>query len=268
MTAIVLSGCERAPGVDGPVLHVERFLRSILAHGTDLPIALHVVVDRGREAEVAHLAALDPAIRVAGATIRRAPASTSPPRRMPRSAPRGGETVILLNDDMEALDAGWARALARTAGTARGGRSSARGSLYPDGSLQHAGIVLGGPEATRHPFVGMPADEAEGSRFTQVMRNAAAVTAACMAFRRGTFEQAGGFDERFAVDFNDTDFCLRVLGLGLRVVYTPFATLRHHESQTVTRARADALERRAFERRWKTLIRRDPYAPSVSRPHH
>ena len=184
---------------------------------------------------------------------------------MPRSAPTRGETVILLNDDMEALDAGWVGALAEPLELPGVGIVGAR-LLYPDGSLQHAGIALGGAEAARHPFVGTPAD-AEGSRSTMVMRNTAAVTAACMAFRRGTFEQAGGFDERFAVDFNDTDFCLRVLRLGLRVVYTPFATLRHHESQTVTRARADALERRAFERRWKALIGRDPYAPSVSEPH-
>ncbi len=95
------------------------------------------------------------------------------------------------------------------------------------------------------------------------MRNVAAVTAACMAFRRADFDAVGGFDARFAVDYNDTDFCLRMLGAGKRVVCTPFATLLHLESQTVTRARADVLETRAFARRWRKLLARDPYHPSL-----
>ena len=261
VTAIVLSGCERAPGVDGPVLHVERFLRSILAHRPDLPFAIDVVVDRGREADVAHLPALDPAIRIvaydpAGPRFNFA-AKANAAIRSAR-----GDTLILLNDDMEALDPAWPRALLEPLELPGVGVAGAR-LLYPDGTIQHAGIALGGPDAARHPFVGLPAD-AEGAGPARTMRNVAAVTAACMAFRRDVFEQAGGFDERFAVDFNDTDFCLRVLRGGKRVVYTPFATLRHHKSQTVARARADALERRAFERRWQALIRRDPYAAEQS----
>ena len=256
-SAVILSGCGTALGPDGPVLHLERFLRSILDRPPALRLAIDLVVDRGREPVIAHLAGLDPAIRIVPYDP---PADRFNFAAKANHAVRAArdETVILLNDDMEALDDAWVPALLEPLELPGVGITGAR-LLYADRRVQHAGIVLGVNGASTHLFAGLPGDEVGYNRFTHLMRNYAAVTAACMAFRRADFDRIGGFDERFAVDFNDTDFCLRMLRAGLRVVYTPFARLLHHESQTVSRARADTLETRAFTRRWHALVARDPY---------
>jgi hypothetical protein len=81
--------------------------------------------------------------------------------------------------------------------------------------------------------------------------------------RRCVFDRVGGFDESLAVAFNDVDFCLRIGQTGLRVVYTPFATLRHHESASVGRPekghKVDEVEIQRMLTRWGPLLRSDPY---------
>jgi GT2 family glycosyltransferase len=105
-----------------------------------------------------------------------------------------------------------------------------------------------------------------------VVQNFSAVTGACLMMRRSVFEEVGGFDEDFVLDFNDVDLCLRIRQQGYWVVWTPHAPLCHHECKT--RGRADTFERRAltareaalFTVKWGDLIRRgDPfYSPNLS----
>src|SRR5207247_666014 len=99
-----------------------------------------------------------------------------------------------------------------------------------------------------------------------VVRAASAGAGAWLATRRETFERAGGFDEALPVAYNDVDFCLRVQEQGLRVLYTPYTELLHHEG--ASRGRGDAAEKaRAYmRRRWGARFEVDPYYhPSLSR---
>jgi O-antigen biosynthesis protein len=143
--------------------------------------------------------------------------------------------------------------------------------LYPDGGVQHAGVVLGMGGVAGHPE--RLADRLAYGHFgwLQTARSLSAVTAACMAVRRDVFDRLGGFDEaHLGVAFNDVDFCLRIREAGWRVVWTPNAVLMHHES--VSRGHDPDVRPRAFgdevaymERRWGHVLRADPaYNPNLS----
>ena len=97
-------------------------------------------------------------------------------------------------------------------------------------------------------------------------RNYSAVTAACMMTRRAVFDQAGGFDEAFPTDFNDVDFCLKVRKAGLRIVWTPYARLIHHESASFGPRVQDQAGIEEMRRRWRQEIECDPYYnPNLTR---
>ena len=167
--------------------------------------------------------------------------------------------VILLNDDLEVLSPGWIEALLEPLGDPGVAAVGAR-LLYPDGTVQHAGIVLGlqGGGAA-HVFRGLPRDQVGYGRSTHVIREFSAVTAAVLAMRRRTFEELGGFDEVFAHDYQDVDFCARLGASGYRVVYTPHAEFVHFEGKSLTRGRDFRAEDALFRERWPGLTRRDPY---------
>jgi GT2 family glycosyltransferase len=131
--------------------------------------------------------------------------------------------------------------------------------LFGTGRIQHAGIALGVFGATAHLFEGTMPDEVGYNAYNVIIRNYSAVTGAMMAMRRATFDRLKGFDTEYPIDYNDVDFCLRVNEAGLRVVYTPFAQLRHFESRSARRLMADSLDRHRFCSRWGPQIERDPY---------
>jgi hypothetical protein len=166
--------------------------------------------------------------------------------------------VILLNDDMEVMESDWIQAMAGLALRREIGTVGAR-LLYPDGALQHAGIALGYHGATGHILHRAPSDGSEYGGFASVVRNVSAVTGAAMAFRKSVFDELDGFDERFSVDYNDVDFCLRLGQTGYRVVVTPGASLYHFHNSSLQRTHEDKAERQAFISRWGPEIERDPY---------
>jgi GT2 family glycosyltransferase len=149
-----------------------------------------------------------------------------------------GELLLFLNNDIEVLDPGWLEELVRWARRPEIGVVGAK-LLYPDRTIQHAGVVFGlglvghifsrGREETFTPF-GSP----------ESCRNYLAVTGACQMMRREVFEKLGGYDERFRLSFSDVVLCMRAWEAGYRVVYTPYARLVHHESHT--RKREDSAE--------------------------
>src|SRR5688500_18375095 len=102
---------------------------------------------------------------------------------------------------------------------------------YPDGRLQHAGLVLGlGPQGIAgHEFRGQAGDLPGPQGRLLVGREVSAVTAACLAVERRKFEAVGGFDESLAVAFNDVDFSLKLRARGWRNLWTPRARLIHLE---------------------------------------
>lgn len=168
------------------------------------------------------------------------------------------EIVVLLNDDMEIRNSGWLNALVDQIVKEDVGAVGAH-LCYPNGRIQHAGMVVGVNETSAHIYHGHDGDTVGYNGFTSIVRNYSAVTGACMATKRSLYERVGGFDRAFAIDYNDTDYCLKLRSLGYRVVYTPFARLYHFESQTAVRTEQNPQEKALFLSKWKEVIQRDPY---------
>jgi GT2 family glycosyltransferase len=173
--------------------------------------------------------------------------------------------VLFLNDDIEITTAGWLTALVEHG--QRGEVGVVGGKLvYPDGLIQHAGIIMGIGGYAGHAFKRLPAETRAHFGFAQVVRNCSAVTGACMLTKRDLFVRLGGFNEtELAVAFQDPDYCLRVRELGYLVVYTPYCTAIHHESAS----RGPELNRREvryLQSKWASVIAHDPYYnPNLTR---
>jgi ADP-heptose:LPS heptosyltransferase/GT2 family glycosyltransferase len=168
-----------------------------------------------------------------------------------------GEFLLFLNDDIEILDEAWLHALLEHAQQSEIGVVGPQ-LLYPDGSVQHAGIFLS-RTVGRHAFRFYPRHAPGPFGLALTQRNVISVTGACMLMRREVFDEVGGFDEKHAVINNDLDFCLRLGRSGKRVVYTPHATMVHHEM--VSRSKlADVYNSAHFDAVWKDLfLQGDPY---------
>ncbi|MFC4726853.1 glycosyltransferase family 2 protein [Coralloluteibacterium thermophilus] len=181
-----------------------------------------------------------------------------------------GDIVVLLNNDIEVVDADWLRELASQACRPGIGAVGAR-LLYPDRTLQHAGVILGVKGVAAHPYTRRGRMHPGQFGRALAVQSMSAVTAACLAVRRRTFDEVGGLDESLAVAFNDVDFCLRLVRAGHRNLWTPYAELIHHESASrgyeddpVKQARF-ASEVETMQRRWGLALERDPaYSPNLS----
>lgn len=168
------------------------------------------------------------------------------------------DLVVMLNDDMEVITPGWLDELVGYAQQPEIGVVGAR-LLFPDDRIQHCGAVLGVNSGVAHVYHGYDADAIGYNGYTHIVRNYLAVTGACAAFRMSVFEEVGGFDLDFAIDYNDIDFCLRVYEAGYRNVYTPFASLYHFEGLTASRQAPRESESALFTSRWRKYVERDPY---------
>jgi GT2 family glycosyltransferase len=238
-------------------------IRSIRAR-TRYPDYEIIIVDNGSvEDETKRLFAelsADPAIRV---LARPEPFNFS---RLNNAAVREatGAVLAFVNNDIEVTRADWLDEMVALALRDETGCVGAK-LLYPDGRLQHAGVVvgLGGVAGHVHRFA--PADAPGYLGDLRAAHEVSAVTAACLVIRRGVFEAVGGFDEGLAVAFNDVDFCLKVRAAGYRNVWTPFAELVHHESVsrgrdlTPAKAKRFAAEHATMQRRWGARLLGDPY---------
>ncbi len=168
-----------------------------------------------------------------------------------------GDFLLLLNNDTEVISPGWMGAMLELCHLPGVGIAGAK-LRYPDGRIQHAGVVLGIKGVAGHSHKYFPGRSRGYFDALACIRNYSAVTAACMMVRREVFEAVGGFDEELKVAFNDVDFCLRVRQKGYRVAWTPYAELFHYESAT----RGFDLDPREIEfmkRRWKDVLLNDPY---------
>jgi glycosyltransferase involved in cell wall biosynthesis len=164
-----------------------------------------------------------------------------------------GEVYVLLNNDTEVINTNWLSVMVAQA--LRPGVGAVGAKLYyPDGSVQHGGVVLGigGVAGHVHQFLPANADGYQGrARLTQRM---SAVTAACLAGRKAIYQQVGGMDEvNLKVAFNDVDLCLKLVAQGHAVIWTPGAELYHHESASRgTDASPDKAARFSREVAWVT----------------
>lgn len=181
-----------------------------------------------------------------------------------------GEFLLLLNNDVEALREGWLTEMLSRLAEPDVGAVGAK-LVFPEGGIQHGGVVLGPNLAAAHAFDERPDDDPGYGEMLRVAHETSAVTAACLLTRRKLFRALGGFDgTRFPVLFNDVDYCLRLRASGRRVVMAPQARLIH-------RAGASRGPDRAFEGRhrrqrdldqfrmaWAEVLAEDPfYSPML-----
>ncbi len=181
------------------------------------------------------------------------------------------EFVAFVNNDIEVIDPDWLTemvALASSDGVAAVGAKL----LYPDGHIQHGGIILGvggpggiGGVAGHSQLMAKRRDPGYFGRLA-IPHYVSAVTAACMVVRRDAFLEVGGFDaEHLAVAFNDVDLCIKLGRAGHKIAWTPYATLYHHESASrgldTLPEKVERFNRevRTMIERWGESLRHDPY---------
>ena len=171
--------------------------------------------------------------------------------------------LLFLNDDVEALAPDWLGRMLNFAAEPGVGAVGAK-LLYPDGRLQHGGVVLGLDGFAGHVQRAVGADDPGYLGALAWPREVAAVTGACLAVEARKFFEVGGFDEaRLPIEYNDIDLCLRLAEAGYRSVFEARARLMHRES--ASRGPNPWLDSRYagehayFRERWATRLRDDPY---------
>ncbi len=176
-----------------------------------------------------------------------------------------GSLIGLINNDIEAIDPQWLKAMVRQLLRPNVGAVGAK-LLWPNGMVQHAGVILG-----LHGLVGHNGNDWHKNDngyfgYNQITHSVSAVTAACLLCKREDYIAVGGLDEKdFPVNFNDVDFCLKLRHIGRRIVWTPEAQLLHAES--ASRGRDNTPERRGrlareknrLMQKWHQWITDDPY---------
>jgi O-antigen biosynthesis protein len=182
-----------------------------------------------------------------------------------------GEFFLFLNNDTEVISPDWIEALVEQAQRPSVGAVGAL-LLYPDDTIQHAGVIMGLGGMAAHGHHNFPADTTGYAGQVICTSNVSAVTGACLMCRKEVFDAAGGFDAGLAVAYNDVDLCLKIVNAGYRNVYVPHAKLYHYESKS--RGYEDTPEKKARQQReadvirerWQNFLDHDPcYSPNLTR---
>jgi cellulose synthase/poly-beta-1,6-N-acetylglucosamine synthase-like glycosyltransferase len=179
------------------------------------------------------------------------------------------ELVCLVNDDVSVVASRWLDLMLGHILQPGVGAVGAR-LLYPDGTVQHCGVILGAGGVAAPLFQGLPAACVGYHGRAVLDQDLSCVTAGCMLIKRAALQEAGGFDERFAIAFNDVDLCIRLGKCGWRIVLAAGAELHHHESASLgppdlsARRERHADERALLKERWADVLQRDPhYNPNL-----
>lgn len=176
-----------------------------------------------------------------------------------------GDYVLLLNNDTEVITKDWLEEMVSLCQREEVGIVGAK-LLYPDDTVQHAGVVVGLGGIAGHINKLIDKDDIGYFSRAWVVNNYSAVTAACMLVKKSVFDEVGGLDETLAVAFNDIDFCMKVRDKGYLVIYTPYARLYHYESKsrgledTPEKIKRFQKEIDYFNQKWKKELEQgDPY---------
>lgn len=177
-----------------------------------------------------------------------------------------GEYLLFLNNDTKVIAADWLEEMLRFAARSDVGAVGAK-LFYPDGTIQHGGVILGIRGVAGHAFHGEAGDSPGYMNRLITVQDLSAVTAACMMVPIKVFREMGGFDERYKVAFNDTDLCMRIRKAGYLVVYNPNVELYHYESksrgqdeESPEKLRRFNQESERFQKQWcRELEGGDPY---------
>lgn len=176
-----------------------------------------------------------------------------------------GDLLLFLNNDMELIAPNSIRKMVSHCLREEVGIVGSK-LYFEDGSIQHAGVVIGYGGVAGHTFITMSHDYVGYERRAVLTQNYSAVTAACLMTTRESFERVGGFRESFCVAFNDIDYCLKVRETGKLVVFEPEAQWFHYESKsrgyenTPEKQARFARESEQFRELWKDVLEGgDPY---------
>ncbi|EKQ3640487.1 glycosyltransferase family 2 protein [Enterococcus faecalis] len=182
-----------------------------------------------------------------------------------------GEYLLFLNNDTEVITENWLTLMVSFAQQERMGCVGAK-LLYPNNTVQHAGVILGLGGVAGHGHYGYPHGDLGYFGRLAINVNYSAVTAACLLMKKADFDAVGGFEEAFTVAFNDVDLCLKVQALGRDNVWLHEAELYHFESQTRgyddkgKKKKRFEQEKVMMEEKWGPLIENDPfYNPNLTR---
>lgn len=249
--------------------------RSLFARTTYPDFELLIAINKGHleiDARRRHIEALqrDPRVRILVHDVE--PYSFAAVNNQ-AAAQATGAVLCFLNDDIEVLTPDW---LEKLVARLQIDTVGAVGPIlyYPDGSIQHAGVVLGIGGVAAHIFQGLPKRSKGYFGRAALEQDLSCVTAACMVINRQLFDDVGRFDERLAIAFNDVDLCIRLRALGRRILWTPQVEMVHHESASL--GRHDSPERRAqfkaevelMRGLWGDTLDNDPfYNPNLTLEH-
>jgi O-antigen biosynthesis protein len=182
-----------------------------------------------------------------------------------------GDYLLLLNNDTEVLHADWMTAMVEQCQFTTTGAVGAK-LMYPNNTIQHAGVIIGLGGIAGHTFVGYDRNASGYFHFLKSISNYSAVTAACVMVKKKDYEAVGGFDEALAVEFNDVDFCLKLKEKGWNNIYLPHVELYHYESisrghphKTKKSYQQHLHDVAFFKQRWQKYIDHDPcYSPHLT----
>lgn len=183
-----------------------------------------------------------------------------------------GEYILLLNNDTQVISPDWINGLMEHAQRPEIGVVGCK-LLFDDDTIQHAGVVIGLGGVASHAFMGDYVDEPGYFHYKKLLNNYSALTAACIMMRKNVYDEVNGFNEEFVVEYNDVDFCLKVLEKGYRNLYVPHVSLYHYES--ISRGHPHATsegykrhvkEVNLFRKKWMKYVDHDPcYNPNLTR---
>jgi len=168
-----------------------------------------------------------------------------------------GEHLLLLNDDIEVATPNWIERMVMYSGIPEVGAVGGR-LLWEDGRLQHVGVQFeqGLPG---HPYRGFAGDFKGYANAVVVAQNCLGVTGACLMTRRELFEAVGGLTTTLPVNYNDVDYCLKLVVSGRRVVYDPDLVMHHFESSSRS-SDVEDWEKERLKERWGSVTAADPYS--------
>ncbi|WP_301583442.1 glycosyltransferase family 2 protein [Halomonas alkaliantarctica] len=185
-----------------------------------------------------------------------------------------GSIIGLINNDVEPVNEYWLTEMVSQACRSEIGCVGAK-LYYPNGMLQHGGVILGLGDVAGHAHRFFPRESDGYTGRLKLVQNLSAVTAACLLVRKNVFNNVGGLNEKkLSVAYNDVDFCLKVREAGYRNLWSPFAELYHHES--ISRGADDTPTKRArwlsevayMRRTWGKHLDCDPaYNPNLTLVH-
>jgi len=182
-----------------------------------------------------------------------------------------GDFLVLLNNDTEVISPDWLEAMMEHTQRKHIGVAGAK-LLYDNDTIQHAGVIIGLGGAAGHVLVGEDRDGPGYFNYVNMLNTYSAVTGACFMVRTSVFDEVGGFDESFGTEYNDVDFCLKVMEAGYHNLYVPHCELYHYESMsrghphsTNESYKKHVKEVNLFRKKWKKYVENDPcYNPNLS----